>query len=65
MEQILASHSQVHGAGELLNLFKIANGIHTYQKKEEFPACMLHLNDEGFMRISVTEMVKISYSNGK
>ena len=51
VEQILASHSQVHGAGELLNLFKIANGIHTYQKKEEFPACMLHLNDEGFITL--------------
>ena len=41
VEQILSSHNEVHGAGELRNIISIVKSLHTILGTEkEFPECM-------------------------
>lgn len=44
VEQILASHSQVYGAGELRDMHELVKSMHSTQSTNEFPACVLDFN---------------------
>ncbi len=46
VEQILASHSQVFGAGELKDLSSLANTIRSKRRGNKFPECVSDLNEE-------------------
>jgi len=66
VEQILASHSQVHGAGELLDLFMVASGIHTAKTKDKFPECLTGLTDENFVALGSSYLKSLrKHSNSK
>ncbi len=46
VEQILASHSLVFGAGELKDLSSLANTIRSKRRGNKFPECVSDLNEE-------------------
>ena len=64
VEQILASHPLVFGAGELAVLENLANDSCTGGATARFPECMLDLGVDAFARIGLDYIEKIrEYSN--
>ena len=59
VEQILASHSQVFGAGELAILTNLANTICTGKTATQFPECMLELDMDAFEKMGLEYINKI------
>jgi len=59
VEQILASHPQVFGAGELAILRNLINDICTGKETAEFPECMTDLGLDEFERMGGTYIEKI------
>ncbi len=64
VEQILASHPLVFGAGELTVLVNLANGICTGGTTAQFPECMPDLDVDTFEKMGSDYIEKIrEYSN--
>ena len=64
VEQILASHPLVFGAGELMVLTDLVNDICTGEETAQFPECMLDLGVDEFERMGSDYIEKIrEYSN--
>ncbi|MEJ2033555.1 MAG: sulfotransferase [Deltaproteobacteria bacterium] len=59
VEQILASHPLVFGAGELAILGHITSSICTGREIAQFPECMLHLGMDALARIGSDYLEKI------
>ena len=59
VEQILASHSQVFGAGELNDLLRIATSIQAEKTDKEFPDCILDLNEEALETLGVSYLERL------
>ena len=64
VEQIIASHPLVFGAGELLFLPNLVSKICAAYAAGKFPECILELDEEGFERMGSEYIEKIrKYSN--
>ena len=66
VEQIIASHPQVHGAGELTFIGKISKTLHNHLDTDKFyPECMLDLDKDttGFLANEYLSEIK-NYSGG-
>lgn len=60
VEQILASHPQIFGAGELMSLIEIAKNCSMSGKEsEQFPECMMHLDVNDLERMGSKYIEKI------
>ncbi len=61
VEQIVSSHPQVFGAGELTYIQRIEEAISTnYKALGSYPECMLLLNESDLLRISTEYLNKLS-----
>jgi tetratricopeptide (TPR) repeat protein len=64
VEQILASHPQVFGAGELAVLVNLTNNVCTESAAAQFPECVLDLDMDVFARMGADYVAQIrEYSN--
>lgn len=59
VEQILASHPQVFGAGELMVLINLVNGLCRGGPKAQFPECVLEFDADAFERLGAVYVAKI------
>jgi tetratricopeptide (TPR) repeat protein len=60
IEQILASHPQVYGAGELPDVPELILSLpHRLQTTEPYPECMTHLDAPAVQRIAVAHLERL------
>jgi len=59
VEQILASHSQVYGAGELGVLIELTGSLCAGEERGVFPECVLHLGETALAKIGSGYIDKI------
>ena len=65
VEQIIASHPYVFGAGELYTLVEVVNSLSRQKNIGEFPECISALNQDDFKRLGSTYLKKIAAFRSK
>ncbi len=59
VEQILASHSEVYGAGELNDLSYITRALSSESAEQDFPECVSDLNENELIKLGSDYLEKI------